>query len=134
MAEPVLLVETRRIYAIATIGCHIDGRYGLIVSVWSEARFEEASTRMLHRGGKTAHPRLYKRIRPSGNMGRAAKIIIDPKAPVINCNIVDYSAGGACLEICGQGTLPVRFELLYGTIRKKCRVVWSKGIRFGVTF
>jgi hypothetical protein len=134
MAEPIPPVETRRIYVIATIGGHSGTTRGLIIGVRSEARFDEASTRMLHRGGKMAHPRLYKRVRPSGNMGRAAKIILDPKAPVINCNIVDYSAGGACLEICGQGTLPVRFELLYGTIRKKCRVVWSKGIRFGVTF
>lgn len=89
---------------------------------------------MLQREGKVAHPRLYKRIRPSGNMSRAAKIILDPKSPVIHCNVVDYSAGGACLEICGCSTLPSRFELLYGTIRKKCRVVWTKGIRFGVTF
>jgi hypothetical protein len=81
-----------------------------------------------------AHPRLYKRVRPSGNMGRAAKIILSPKAPPINCSVVDYSAGGACLEICGQGNLPSRFELLYGSIRKKCRVVWTRGIRFGVTF
>src|SRR3982074_2271342 len=109
MAEPIPPVETRRIYAIATIASDIGATYDLIISVWSEARFEEASTLMLHRGGKTAYPRLYKRIRPSGNRGRAAKIILDPKAPVINCNVVDYSAGGACLEICGQGTLPVRF-------------------------
>lgn len=67
-------------------------------------------------------------------MGRAAKIIIDPKAPPISCNIVDYSAGGACIEIYGRSALPGRFELLYGTIRKKCRVVWTKGIRIGVTF
>jgi hypothetical protein len=80
------------------------------------------------------HPRLYKRVRPSGNMSRAAKIILGPKAPPINCNVVDYSAGGACIEICGQGAMPNRFELLYGPIRKKCRVVWIKGIRFGVTF
>ena len=81
-----------------------------------------------------AHPRLYKRVQPAGNMGRAAKIILGPKAPPINCNIVDYSAGGACIEICGQGALPSRFELLYGTSRKKCRVVWTKGVRVGVTF
>ena len=54
---------------------------------------------MLQRGGKTAFPRLYKRVRPSGNMARAAKIIVDPKTPVINCNVVDYSAGGACLQL-----------------------------------
>jgi hypothetical protein len=81
-----------------------------------------------------AHPRLYKRIRPTGQMGRTASIILGPKQAAITCNIVDYSAGGACLEICGKGALPSRFELLYGSIRKKCRVVWTKGIRVGVTF
>ena len=83
---------------------------------------------------KTSHPTLYKRVRPSGNMGKSAKVIVDPKAPPIICNVVDYSAGGACLEICGHVALPSRFELLYGSIRKKCRAVWSRGIRFGVTF
>jgi hypothetical protein len=67
-------------------------------------------------------------------MGRAAKIILGPKLPPIDCSIVDYSAGGACIEVCGQGTLPARFELLYGSSRKKCRVVWTRGIRLGVTF
>jgi hypothetical protein len=68
-------------------------------------------------------------------MGAAATIIVDPRTPVINCTIVDYSAGGACIEVCGQRTaLPSRFELLYGSIRKKCRVVWSRGVRLGVTF
>jgi hypothetical protein len=136
MAAPILPVETRRIYAIATIRGNTGTTFGLLVGVGSEPQFsfQEASTRMLQRGGKTAFPRLYKRVRPSGNMARAAKIIVDPKTPVINCNVVDYSAGGACLEICGQSALPSRFELLYGTIRKKCRVVWTRGIRLGVTF
>ena len=89
---------------------------------------------MLQKANKTAQPRLYKRVRPSGNMGKSAKIILDPKAPPIDCSVVDYSAGGACLEICGRSALPSRFELLYGPIRKKCLVVWSRGIRFGVTF
>ena len=81
-----------------------------------------------------AQPRLYKRVRPSGRMGATATIIVAPRAPVINCTIVDYSAGGACIEVYGQGALPSRFELLYGSIRKKCRVVWSRGVRLGVTF
>jgi hypothetical protein len=25
--------------------------------------------------------------------------------------------------------LPDRFELLYGTVRKRCRIVWRRGIR-----
>ena len=63
-----------------------------------------------------------------------AKLIIDPKTPVIDCRVVDYSAGGACLEISGQIKLPSRFELLFGGTKKRCRVVWSKGRRLGVAF
>ena len=63
-----------------------------------------------------------------------AKLIIDPKTPVIDCRVVDYSAGGACLEISGQIKLPSRFELLFGGTKKRCRVVWSAGRRLGVAF
>jgi hypothetical protein len=80
------------------------------------------------------HPRLYNRVRPSGKMGSTATIIVGPKVPAISCNIIDYSAGGACIEFCGKVALPGRFELLYGAIRKKCRIVWTKGIRLGVVF
>jgi hypothetical protein len=81
-----------------------------------------------------AQPRLYKRVRPTGQMGRAATIIVGPKLPAIHCSIVDYSAGGACIEVCGHNALPARFELVYGATRKKCRVVWTRGVRFGITF
>jgi hypothetical protein len=63
-----------------------------------------------------------------------AKLIVDPKAPVIDCRVVDYSPGGACLELTGQTALPIRFELLFGPTRKRCRVVWSAGRRLGVAF
>jgi hypothetical protein len=63
-----------------------------------------------------------------------AKPIVGPKAPVIDCRVVDYSPGGACLEIWGQTKLPNRFELLYDGTKKRCRVVWSAGRRLGVAF
>jgi hypothetical protein len=53
---------------------------------------------------------------------------------VIDCTIIDYSAGGACLDIFGPVVLPPRFELLWGTTRKKCRLVWRTGRRAGVVF
>ena len=84
--------------------------------------------------GAIMHPRLFARVRPTGRIPSNAKIIIGPKAPVIDCNIVDYSAGGACLEVFGQAKLPNRFELLFGAARKRCRVVWSVGRRLGVVF
>ncbi len=81
-----------------------------------------------------AHPRLYKRVRPAGLMSSKAKIITSPKSPAVDCTLVDYSAGGACLELFPMVTLPDRLELIYGSVRKKCRIVWRRGIRIGVTF
>jgi hypothetical protein len=80
------------------------------------------------------HPRLFARVRPKGQVSAVAKIIVAPQAPAIDCTIVDYSPGGACLEVCGQITLPPRFELLWGATKKKCRVVWKSGKRMGVAF
>ena len=48
--------------------------------------------------------------------------------------MVDFSPGGACLEIFPMVNLPERFELLHGKVRKKSRVVWRRGIRIGVAF
>jgi hypothetical protein len=78
--------------------------------------------------------RRFERIKPSGPLSRSGKVIIDPKTPAIDCVIVDYSAGGACLEVLPRVPLPNRFELLYAGTRKKCRVVWTKGPRLGVSF
>ncbi len=67
-------------------------------------------------------------------MSSGAKIFVAPKSPPIACRLIDYSPGGACLELFPMVTLPDRFELLYGTVRKKCRVCWRRGIRIGVAF
>jgi hypothetical protein len=45
-----------------------------------------------------------------------------------------YSAGGACLQLLKFADVPDRFEILYGTTRKRCRVVWRRGSRLGVAF
>jgi hypothetical protein len=80
------------------------------------------------------HPRRFNRIRPSGLLSRTAKIIIDARSPTLDCTVVDYSAGGACLELSQQTKLPERFDLLYSGSRKKCRRVWASGFRVGVAF
>jgi len=67
-------------------------------------------------------------------MSSEAKIIVALKSPPIACTLVDYSAGGACLQFFPMVTLPDRFELLYGNVRKKCRIVWRRGVRIGVAF
>jgi hypothetical protein len=80
------------------------------------------------------HQRRFTRVRPNGRNSDAAKLIVDPKTPVIDCRVVDYSPGGACLEISGQVKVPNRFELFYGGTKKRCRVVWTAGRRLGVAF
>jgi hypothetical protein len=80
------------------------------------------------------HPRLFARLRPEGRVSRTAKIVLNPKAPIIECILVDYSAGGACLQLQKFIQLPERFEVLYGTTRKRCRVVWKRAMRIGVAF
>jgi hypothetical protein len=80
------------------------------------------------------HPRRYARVRPNGQVSRTAKIIVAPRAPIIDCTVVDYAPGGACLEVGGQINVPSRFELLWGSTKKKCRVVWKAGRRMGVAF
>ena len=78
--------------------------------------------------------RLHVRTRPSGRISPAAVIIVGPRMPVINCTLIDYSAGGACVELPVEMTLPSRFELQYGTTRKRCRIAWRRGRRIGVSF
>jgi hypothetical protein len=80
------------------------------------------------------HKRLYERIRPGGRIAGVAKIFLGPKAPAIDCILVDYSPGGACIQLTKHLDLPDRFELLYGTTRKRCRVVWKRAFRLGLVF
>jgi hypothetical protein len=78
--------------------------------------------------------RLYQRVRPANDAAAKAQIIVDPRHPVIACKLIDYSPGGACLEIFPMVSLPQRFELLHGSVKKKSRLVWRRGIRIGVAF
>ena len=73
------------------------------------------------------YPRRFLRVSPNLHRSKVAKIICDPKQPTIDCTIIDYAPGGACLEVSGPIVLPNRFELLWAGTKKKCRVVWSKG-------
>ena len=82
----------------------------------------------------SSQQRLYPRQRPDGRLSRTAKIVSAPKAPVIECILIDYSAGGACLQLQKHADLPPRFEVIYGTTRKRCRLVWKRAMRIGVSF
>ena len=78
--------------------------------------------------------RFFARLKPDGRVSKDAKIVLAPNAPAIGCLLIDYSAGGACLQLLKYADLPQRFEVLYGTTRKRCRMVWKRGLRFGVAF
>ncbi len=79
-------------------------------------------------------PRLFQRVRPTSPEASKAQIIVSPKSPAIACRLVDYSRGGACLEIFPMVNLPDRIEIIHGNVRKKSRIVWRRGIRIGVAF
>jgi hypothetical protein len=85
-------------------------------------------------GGTMRENRRFVRVRPAGLVSKVAKIIVDQKAPVIDCTVIDISAGGACLEVCGQVQVPKRFVLFHGGTKKSCNIMWRNGRRFGVSF
>jgi hypothetical protein len=78
--------------------------------------------------------RRFLRVRPSSHSSKVAKIVCGPRDPIIDCTVIDYAPGGACLEVSFGTILPSRFELVWAGTKKKCRVVWSKGRRTGVAF
>ena len=78
--------------------------------------------------------RRFHRVRPSGSIAKAATIFVDLKKPATVCNVVDISAGGACIEVHGTEVIPRRFILNHGGVKKSCRIVWQKGRRVGVSF
>jgi hypothetical protein len=80
------------------------------------------------------HPRRFARVRPTGRVPSSVKLLLEPKAPLVECRLVDYSAGGACIELPRSLQVPERFEMFHGNIKKRCRRVWSRGLRIGVSF
>ena len=88
-----------------------------------------------HVPGQWDDKRRSVRVRPSGLVSRKATIYADQKgASVIECTLIDISAGGACLETIREVQVPPRFILNHGGIKKRARLVWKKGQRFGVAF
>ena len=83
---------------------------------------------------KSNSPRRFARVKPTGRVSNGAKIVVSPKDPMIDCALVDFSPGGACLDVGPQVVLPPRFELVHGNTRKRCRLVWKAGRRIGVSF
>jgi hypothetical protein len=78
--------------------------------------------------------RRYHRVRPAGLVSKTGTLFADLKSRPTLCNIIDLSAGGACIDVPGSGAIPLKFILNHGGVKKSCRVVWQKGRRIGVSF
>lgn len=54
----------------------------------------------------------------------------------IDCTVRNLSASGAALDVVSPVGIPDRFDLVIVAehVRKRCRVVWRKERRIGVTF
>jgi len=84
---------------------------------------------------QTTSDRRAARVAPSGLVSNTASIFADQKcAPVIECEVVDLSPGGACLQLMRDAAVPERFVFLHGGVKKKARLGWRKGYRIGVVF
>jgi len=75
--------------------------------------------------------RRFARVRPSGLVSTTGLIIVDPG---IACTILDFSPGGACIDLADPSVLPKRFVLLHGRPKKSCLVMWRTCRRIGVQF
>ena len=73
-------------------------------------------------------------MKPSGLVPRTGRVLLAGSAQVIECRIVDLSAGGACLEFSRLYDLPKRFTFLHGSSRKLCRLAWIRGYRAGIEY
>jgi hypothetical protein len=67
--------------------------------------------------------RRFARVRPQGMMSKTGKLIIDPKKPVVDCTVVDLSAGGACLQVASPAG-----------VKRKVQLVWTRGFIIGVCY
>jgi hypothetical protein len=52
----------------------------------------------------------------------------------VDCQVVDLSAGGACLRISELRDLSKPFEFHHGATRYVCRLAWQRGYTIGVCY
>jgi hypothetical protein len=76
--------------------------------------------------------RRWNRIKPSGPMRRDGKLVLGQN--LVDCRIIDVSAGGACIELPSACNLPKHFEFINGRSRMVCHVAWMRGTRVGIEY
>ena len=78
--------------------------------------------------------RRYARVEPRGLVSKSATLIVNLHQPVMDCEVIELSAGGACVFVHGQGDIPNSFTLLHAGVKKACRVMWRRGRRIGLQY
>ena len=78
--------------------------------------------------------RRYFRVRPSGLVAKRGKLVVDRASPALDCDVVDLSAGGACVIVHGQATIPERVVFVHSGTKRSSRVVWRNGRRIGLHY
>lgn len=69
-------------------------------------------------------------------IGRAF-IYIDARIPLIECEVLNLSDGGAKVHAVADFMLPSHFVLFFtldGSRRRTCRIIWRDGPNVGVSF
>ncbi len=75
------------------------------------------------------------RVEPRGLVPRTGKLVLGPNAPPIDCQVVNLSAGGACLRLSAlPPQMPKRVEFLHGATRKLAQVVWQRSYLIGICY
>jgi PilZ domain len=72
------------------------------------------------------------RVEPKGLVPRTGKLLFG--AAPLDCQVVNLSAGGACLRLPMLPQLPKRFEFLHGATRKVAQLVWQRGYLIGIRY
>jgi hypothetical protein len=76
--------------------------------------------------------RRWIRIKPTGVAQRTGKLLLGKN--LVDCRIVDLSAGGACIELSKACNLPKQFEFIHGRTRMVCSAAWIRGYRVGIKY
>jgi hypothetical protein len=65
---------------------------------------------------------------------KTGKLLLSEKAAPLDCQVVNLSAGGACLKLSVMQQLPKRFEFHHGATRKLAQLVWQRGYLIGICY
>ena len=77
-----------------------------------------------------------KSVRQPPLVGRAF-VYLDKRLPLIDCDVINISDGGARIVAKSEQMLPAHFVLFFtfdGSERRTCRVIWRNGADMGVAF